>query len=44
MDTDGVHYSCGLEEFETVLVAVFDRGIHATQSVPQLEMVSFNRI
>ena len=44
MDTGGVHYSCGLEEFETVLVGVFDRGIHVTQSVPQLEMVSFNRI
>lgn len=40
LDQDGSHYSCDLKDFETMLVSVFDRGIQATQSVPQLEKVN----
>ena len=41
LDEAGSHYSCPLEDFESMLVTVFDRGIQSTQSVPQLEKVSF---
>ncbi|XP_064629143.1 dynein axonemal heavy chain 1-like isoform X2 [Lineus longissimus] len=37
LDTAGVHYSTNLNSFETVLVALFDKGIASTQNVPQLE-------
>ncbi|XP_052808511.1 dynein axonemal heavy chain 1-like isoform X3 [Mya arenaria] len=37
LDQQGVHYSTNLNNFETVLVGLFDKGIQATQSVPQLE-------
>jgi len=39
-DANGIHYSTPLQNFETVLVSLFDRGIQACQSVPQLEKVS----
>ncbi|XP_050390512.1 dynein axonemal heavy chain 1 [Patella vulgata] len=37
MDTQGVHYSTNLNSFEITLVSLFDKGIHSTQNVPQLE-------
>jgi dynein heavy chain len=39
LDNAGVHYSTNLNSFETVLVALFDKGIASTQNVPQLEKV-----
>ena len=39
LDTQGVHYSTNLNNFETMSVGLFDRGIQSTQSVPQLEKV-----
>ena len=38
-DAQGIHYSTPLQNFETVLISLFDRGIQACQSVPQLEKV-----
>jgi len=38
-DVQGIHYSTPLQNFETVLVSLFDKGIMACQSVPQLEKV-----
>ena len=40
LDENGSHYTCDLNEFENMLVSVFDRGIQSTQSVPQIEKVS----
>ncbi|XP_021099660.1 dynein heavy chain 1, axonemal isoform X7 [Heterocephalus glaber] len=37
LDGSGVHYSTPLEQFETSLLNIFDKGILATHSVPQLE-------
>nr|XP_031542333.1 dynein heavy chain 1, axonemal isoform X7 [Vicugna pacos] len=37
LDTSGVHYSTPLEQFETSLLNLFDKGILATHAVPQLE-------
>uniref|UniRef100_A0A8C5ZKT2 Dynein axonemal heavy chain 1 n=1 Tax=Marmota marmota marmota TaxID=9994 RepID=A0A8C5ZKT2_MARMA len=37
LDSSGVHYSTALEQFETSLLNLFDKGILATHSVPQLE-------
>ncbi|OWK02778.1 hypothetical protein Celaphus_00010474, partial [Cervus elaphus hippelaphus] len=37
LDTSGVHYSTPLEQFETSLLNLFDKGILATHTVPQLE-------
>ncbi|XP_066555780.1 dynein axonemal heavy chain 1 [Amia ocellicauda] len=37
LDRRGVHYSTPLESFEAVAVALFDKGILATHSVPRLE-------
>uniref|UniRef100_H0V0D2 Dynein axonemal heavy chain 1 n=1 Tax=Cavia porcellus TaxID=10141 RepID=H0V0D2_CAVPO len=37
LDSSGVHYSTPLEQFETSLLNIFDKGILATHSVPQLE-------
>ncbi|KAM7230116.1 hypothetical protein CapIbe_018833 [Capra ibex] len=37
LDTSGVHYSTPLEQFETSLLTLFDKGILATHTVPQLE-------
>uniref|UniRef100_A0A8C9DGR4 Dynein axonemal heavy chain 1 n=1 Tax=Prolemur simus TaxID=1328070 RepID=A0A8C9DGR4_PROSS len=37
LDSSGVHYSTPLEQFETSLLNLFDKGILATHSVPQLE-------
>ncbi|XP_004631750.1 dynein heavy chain 1, axonemal [Octodon degus] len=37
LDGSGVHYSTPLEQFEASLLNIFDKGILATHSVPQLE-------
>lgn len=39
LDATGVHYSTPLEQFETSLLNLFDKGILATHSVPHLEKV-----
>lgn len=39
LDSSGVHYSTPLEQFETSLLNLFDKGILATHTVPQLEKV-----
>lgn len=39
LDSSGVHYSTPLEQFETSLINLFDKGILATHAVPQLEKV-----
>jgi len=39
IDATGIHYSTPLENFETTLVAIFDKGIAVTQSIEQLEKV-----
>ena len=39
MDINGVGYSTPLEQFEAVLISLFDKGIASTQTVPQLEKV-----
>ena len=40
IDANGVHYSTPLEQFESTLVSLFERGITSTYNVPQLEKVS----
>ena len=40
LDHQGVHYSTNLNNFEMMLVGLFDKGIQSTQNVPQLEKVS----
>uniref|UniRef100_A0A8C0W387 Dynein axonemal heavy chain 1 n=1 Tax=Castor canadensis TaxID=51338 RepID=A0A8C0W387_CASCN len=37
LDSSGVHYSTPLEQFETTVLSLFDKGILATHAVPQLE-------
>ncbi|XP_077133083.1 dynein axonemal heavy chain 1 isoform X2 [Ranitomeya variabilis] len=37
LDVSGAHFSTPLENFETSLMTLFDKGILATHSVPQLE-------
>ncbi|XP_076985171.1 dynein axonemal heavy chain 1 isoform X3 [Tamandua tetradactyla] len=37
LDSSGVHYSTPLEQFESALLNLFDKGILATHAVPQLE-------
>ncbi|KAK0056678.1 dynein heavy chain 1 axonemal-like isoform X1 [Biomphalaria pfeifferi] len=37
MDKEGVHFSTSLPSFENTLISLFDKGIQATQNVPQLE-------
>ncbi|XP_023393798.1 dynein heavy chain 1, axonemal [Pteropus vampyrus] len=37
LDSSGVHYSTPLEQFESSLLNLFDKGILATHAVPQLE-------
>ncbi|MBZ3886078.1 Dynein heavy chain 1, axonemal [Sciurus carolinensis] len=37
LDSSGVHYSTPLEQFETSVLNLFDKGILATHAVPQLE-------
>ncbi|XP_075039903.1 dynein axonemal heavy chain 1 [Mixophyes fleayi] len=37
LDSSGVHFSTPLENFESTLMTLFDKGILATHSVPQLE-------
>ncbi|XP_038950112.1 dynein axonemal heavy chain 1 isoform X1 [Rattus norvegicus] len=37
LDNTGVHYSTPLEQFEVILLNLFDKGILATHAVPQLE-------
>ncbi|KAG8436117.1 hypothetical protein GDO86_007286 [Hymenochirus boettgeri] len=37
LDNSGVHFSTPLENFEATLLSLFDKGILATHSVPQLE-------
>ena len=39
IDATGIHYSTPPENFETTLVAIFDKGIAVTQSIEQLEKV-----
>lgn len=39
LDNSGVHYSTPLEQFEMILLNLFDKGILATHAVPQLEKV-----
>lgn len=39
LDSSGVHYSTPLEQFESSLLNLFDKGILATHAVPQLEKV-----
>jgi hypothetical protein len=39
LDQEGIRYSTPLENFESTIVSVFDRGIFVTQSIPQLEKV-----
>ena len=41
LDTSGVRYSTPLEQFETSLLNLFDKGILATHTVPQLEKVQW---
>ena len=38
-EAQGVRYSTPLQNFVTVLVSLFDKGIQACQNVPQLEKV-----
>ena len=38
-DAQGMHYSTPLQNFDSVLASLFDKGIQACQSVPQLEKV-----
>lgn len=40
LDDEGVHYTTDLEQFQEVLVNIFDHGINVTHSVPQIEKVS----
>ena len=40
IDATGIHYSTPPENFETTLVAIYDKGIAVTQSIEQLEKVS----
>ncbi|XP_072845881.2 dynein axonemal heavy chain 1 isoform X3 [Pogona vitticeps] len=37
LDSQGVHFSTPLENFETSLVSLFNKGILATHTIPQLE-------
>ncbi|XP_034631618.1 dynein heavy chain 1, axonemal-like [Trachemys scripta elegans] len=37
LDNSGVHFSTPLENFETSLISLFDKGILATHTIPQLE-------
>ncbi|XP_068109284.1 dynein axonemal heavy chain 1 [Hyperolius riggenbachi] len=37
LDTSGVHFSTPLDNFESTLMMLFDKGILATHTVPQLE-------
>ncbi len=39
IDQEGVHYTSNIHSFASVMVSIFDRGIHCTHSVPQLEKV-----
>ena len=39
LDHSDVHYSSHLPQFEAVLPTIFDRGILATHTVPQIEKV-----
>jgi hypothetical protein len=39
LNSSGVHYSTPLEQFETTVLSLFDKGILATHAVPQLEKV-----
>lgn len=43
LDSYGVHFSTPLENFETSVVSLFNKGILATHSIPQLEKVSFSQ-
>ena len=39
LDETGSHFSTDLDAFKPALVSIFDRGIQATHSVPQMERV-----
>ena len=39
IDATGIHYSTPPENFETTVVAIYDKGIAVTQSIEQLEKV-----
>lgn len=40
LDQSGVHYCTPLENFETSVIDLFDKGILATYNVPQLDKVN----
>ena len=40
LDETGSRFSTDLDAFKPTLVSIFDRGIQATHSVPQMERVS----
>ncbi len=40
IDKSGPRYNINYEQFEATLCSLFDKGINATQSVPQLEKVN----
>lgn len=40
MDENGVHYCTPLDNFETSIADLFDKGIMATYNIPQLEKVN----
>ena len=44
IDASGIHYSTPPENFETTLVAIYDKGIAVTQSIEQLEKVAYDLI
>nr|XP_046240546.1 dynein axonemal heavy chain 1 [Scatophagus argus] len=44
LDQTGVHYSTPLEDFETSIINLFDRGIMATYHVPQLEKLVMQKL
>ena len=40
LDEEGAHYSSDPDDFKTTLLAVFDRGVLTTHSVPQIDKVT----
>ncbi|RDD38836.1 Dynein heavy chain 1, axonemal [Trichoplax sp. H2] len=44
IDSHGVHYSTPLEQFESTLVSLFEKGITSTYNVPQLEKLVMDKL
>lgn len=44
LDENGSHFSTDLDAFKPALVSIFDRGIQATHSVPQMERVKLIKV